>query len=435
MTGDDRLRSELEALERAAPAGGLPVVEAVRPRPWGRVGLIGGTVVAAVALTSFAIGLNLPLEVGSPPASANPTAPTATNNPPAVAETRVGDFILTISSPRSAWTTEESIEVSASLSYVGDEPDMTIGEGAPPISFTVRSATGQGVAVGTGQFRPCFRYPVSRDRPLVATLTKDRIVVEEGVPAASPFGQEFSENSRLQLDPGTWEFTATTTFAERTCGDDFRLEVSIVIEVGDAQTSSSPLPTPSVAPSESPVARDVCRDSNFDPIGHLVTRDDLERDLERLAAAVQDEPTYAGMYISDEKGPWSGLEAVLRTTSCNVEGLIPELHHPERLRIELVDRSFDDLRLIHTEIRSAKRDLAASGEEIAMFGLDTLANAVRVSYLKGSAAADIVEAGGVPPAFAAAVGTDGVVFAVIDQLFITLPVPGSPLPSVSEMPR
>ena len=99
MTGDDRLRTELGALERAAPTGDVPVVEAARPRPWGRIGLIGATVVAAAAVTSLAFGLGGSLDVGSRSSSPNPSGPPP--NPPAAAETRVGDFILTISSPKT----------------------------------------------------------------------------------------------------------------------------------------------------------------------------------------------------------------------------------------------------------------------------------------------------------------------------------------------
>jgi hypothetical protein len=524
MTGEDRLRSELEALEGAVPTDPLPVAEAARARPWRRIGLVGGTVVAAVALTSVALGLGRPLGIGSRSTLPSPGGPTAHANPPAVAETRVGDFILTISSPKTMWTNEESIEVSAALTYVGFQPNMTIGQGIPPLGFTLQAASGEGPTLMGLQMQPCLQYDVSADEPLVEVYRKGVPFAADGRPvdAVPPFGHEFLNEPELRLPPGEWMFTAGTTFDERGCGDDYRLEVSIVLEVTEnssptAQPVASPTQTPpacaaalasgildvhegrevlispdfdapvrivwqfpvqyarslylmilngdgnviategdyltlgggfsandtefhaceiiSSEPAASPVARVVCRDSDFDPIGNLVTRDELSRDLERIAVAVQDEVTYAGMYISDEKGPWSGLEAVLLTTSCDIESMIPQLDHPDRLRIELVERSFDDLRIIHSAIGRARSGLAEAGEEIVMFGLDTMANAVRVTYLKGTVPADIVEAGGVPPAFAAQFGTDGIVFEVIDQLPITLPVPGLPLPSASEILR
>jgi hypothetical protein len=248
MTGDDRIRDELESLERAVPTDPLPVAEAAPARPWRRIGLMGATVVAAIAVTSLAFGLGRSLDIGSQSSSPDPSEPSA--NPPAVAETRVGDFILIISSPKTVWTSEETIEVSAALTYAGEALDMTIGEGAPPIGFTIRSAGGQGAVVGTGHFRPCIQYPVSRDNPLIAALTKDGILVEEAIPVASPFGQTFSADPDLQLEPGEWEFTASTTFAERTCGDDYQLEVSITLQVV-APSSPSPPPSTDATPNPS----------------------------------------------------------------------------------------------------------------------------------------------------------------------------------------
>jgi hypothetical protein len=435
MTGDDRLRVELDALERAAPTGGLPATESARARPWGRIGLVSATAVAAIVLTSLAFGLGRSLDVGSRSSSPDPSEPPA--NAPAVAETRVGNFILTISSPKTIWTTEEVVEVTAELRYVGGEQDMTIRQANPPIGFTLGAASGEGPTLVSIHEHTCLHYAVSASDPLVQAYRKGGPISEDGIPLdeAPPFDRAFLDDPELRLPVGEWRFTALTSFNERACGSDYQLEAAIVLEVTDAPASDPPAPSPSIAPSDSPVAGEVCRDSNFDPIGHLVTRDDLERDLERIAAAVQDEATYAGMYISDDKGPWSGLEAVLRTTSCDIESLLPELDHADRLRIELVERSFDDLRVVHSAIGRARRDLAAAGEEIVGFGLDTMANAVRVTYLKGTMPADIVGAGGVPPAFAAQFGTDGIVFEVIDQLPQARVVPGVPLSSASAIPQ
>lgn len=113
MTSDDRLRAELQALERSAPTGAARASMPSRGPWWTRAGLIGATMIAAVALTSLVVGLGGSLQIGR----ASPSA-----NPPTMAETRVGDFILTISSPKTVWTTDEAIEVSASLKYVGEAP-------------------------------------------------------------------------------------------------------------------------------------------------------------------------------------------------------------------------------------------------------------------------------------------------------------------------
>jgi hypothetical protein len=242
MTGDDRLRAELDALEHSAPTGDLPVDEAARPRPWGRIGLVGATVVAAVALTSLAFGLGRSLDVGSRSSSPDPSGPPA--NTPAVAETRVGDFILSISSPKSVWTTEESIDVTAALTYVGLQPNMTIGQGIPPLGFTLRNAAGDGPTLMGIQQQPCLQYEVSADEPLVEIYRKGVPIAADGRPvdSAPPFDPEFLNDPQLRLPPGDWQFTAGTSFDERGCGDDYQLDVSIILRVVEP---SSPLPVPS----------------------------------------------------------------------------------------------------------------------------------------------------------------------------------------------
>lgn len=261
MTDDDRLRAELEALERAAPISDLPIIEAARPRPLGRIGLVGATVVAAIALTSFAFGLGRSLDVGSRSSSPDPSGPPA--NPPAVAETRVGDFILTISSPKTMWTTEESIEVSAALTYVGSEPSMTIGQGVPPLGFALRNASGEGPTLTGMQEQPCLMYQVSADEPLIEDYQKGVPIAADGRPvdAAPPFDREFLDDAALRLPAGEWAFTAMTSFDERDCGDDYQLDVSIILRViepssATQQPSTDTTPVPSnPEPSSTPEMR------------------------------------------------------------------------------------------------------------------------------------------------------------------------------------
>ena len=250
MKGDDRLRTELEALERAAPTGQLPETVSSTARTWRRIGLIGATGVAAVALTALAFGLGRSLDIGSRSSSPDPSEPPA--NPPAVAETRVGDFILTISSPKTVWTTEESIEVTAALTYVGLQTNMTIGQGIPPVGFTLRSASGDGPTLIGMQLQPCLQYDVSANQPLVEVYRKGVPITADGRPvdAAPPFDQEFLNDPQLRLPIGEWEFTALTDFAERGCGDDYQLGVSITLQV-IAPSSPSPVPSADSTPQSS----------------------------------------------------------------------------------------------------------------------------------------------------------------------------------------
>lgn len=235
MTGDDRLRAELEALERAAPSSELPVVEAARPRPWGRIGLLGATVVAAIAVTSLAFGFGRSLDAGSRSSSPSASGPPA--NPPAVAETRVGDFILTISSPKTLWTTAEAVDVSASLTYAGSDSAVQIGAGVHPVVFIVKNV-GSGETVLSGaQFAICLNHELVRGEPLRQPFVKAGEVAPTGA-----FDEKFFGDPVLRMPPGEWEFTAS---ASLNCDSESRLEVSIILQVAPP---SSPIPSTDAAP-------------------------------------------------------------------------------------------------------------------------------------------------------------------------------------------
>lgn len=257
MTGDDRLRAELEALERAVPTAAAPTSASPRGPRWIRAGLIGATAIAAIGLTSWAVGVSGSLQIGR----ASPSA-----NAPVSAETRDGDFILSISSPKTVWTANEAIEVSASLRYVGEEPDMSIGQGIPPIGFELAAASGKGPALIGIQQQPCVQYPVSADAPIVEAYRKGVPLTEDGLPVdeVAPFDRAFREDPELRLPPGEWEFTASTDFTERGCGDKYSLRASIVVRVmrpeasteTAAPTESQPvaMPSPTPSPTASPRA-------------------------------------------------------------------------------------------------------------------------------------------------------------------------------------
>ena len=246
---DDRLRAELQALERSAPSNAAPARVTLQP-VWTRSVLISATVVAAVAVTWFAFALSGSFHVGRPSPSANP---------PAIGEMRVGDFVLTISSPKSVWTTEEAIEVGASLKYVGVEPNMTISQGKPPIGFTLAAASGDGPTLVGNQLQSCVKYPLSAAEPILEAFSKGAPVNEDGIPvdAIAPFDQAFRDDPELHLPAGEWKFTALTRFDERGCGDDHVLQVSIVLQVVPNEAMASPSPSAAPRTSVSPLASDI----------------------------------------------------------------------------------------------------------------------------------------------------------------------------------
>lgn len=127
---------------------------------------------------------------------------------------------------------------------------MTIGEGIPPIGFELAAASHDGPTLVGVQQQPCVQYPVSANAPIVESFRKGVPMTEAGLPvnAVPPFDQAFREEPDLHLPPGEWEFTASKGFAERGCGDDFALQVSIVVRVVSSSESSNESAVPSAEP-------------------------------------------------------------------------------------------------------------------------------------------------------------------------------------------
>jgi hypothetical protein len=243
-----RLQRRLAATESRIPAASsTPDSPAVRKR-WLTPVLIAGSAIAVL----FTIVAVLPL-LGSlrslPLGGASPSP-----NQPALVETRVGDFVLTVSSPRTEWTTNEAVEVSASLAYVGDEASMTIGQGIPPILFTLAKASGEGPTLGGWQLQPCKEYVVSATEPIVVVYTKGTAIAEGGslVEEAPPFDRAVLDDPDLHLPPGEWEFTAATSFDERGCKNHYELTAAIVLRVVAPSSDSSPASIASQTPSTEP---------------------------------------------------------------------------------------------------------------------------------------------------------------------------------------
>src|SRR5688500_10600170 len=227
MTGDDRLRSELEALERAAPTEAAPTRElSAAGARWLRPALVGVTAVSAIVAALLLTG-QLPNRISG----------ASTPSPSAVAgveaQARNGDLILTLSSPKSVWTTEEAIDIVATLSYVGDQDQLDLRGGGGPIVFSLRQLSGGSATLGGGQDLPCLSYPIRHGTPLMLPFEKS------GTVEAAPFDRAFFEEPRLLLPPGRWQVGAWLQYGIGEC-DDLELEVMIEIEVLDR----GPVPVP-----------------------------------------------------------------------------------------------------------------------------------------------------------------------------------------------
>jgi hypothetical protein len=158
------------------------------------------------------------------------------------AQARNGDLILTLSSPKSVWTTEEAIEIVATLRYVGDQDQLDLRGGGGPIQFSLWQLEGGDAVLGGGQSEPCRQYPVGPHSPLVFPFAKFGVVDDE-----PPFDRAFFDEPRLLLPPGRWEARAWLQYGIGEC-DDLNLEVTIEIDV--VERGPSPVPTDEPLPSD-----------------------------------------------------------------------------------------------------------------------------------------------------------------------------------------
>jgi hypothetical protein len=179
----------------------------------------------------------------------------------------------------------------------------------------------------------------------------------------------------------------------------------------------------------------LCRDSVMDRIDGYVTQYDLEDELYAVESAVGSRPEFGGIYLSDEKGARSGLEIVLLTTSCAIEDRLPEIEHSERIRIVLVERTYEQLKDLQDAISEAKLEGDPATAGVSGISLNVTENVVEVRFLDDTPPGRLVAAGGRPAAFADAFGTEGIRFSVISREDLPVLMPAPALPSAtSEAP-
>jgi hypothetical protein len=238
---DRSLRDRISAAEArvrvssTAPAGGTA---APGPSRWLRPALVLATAAVAVVLAVVVIGQLPDRTIGD--ATPSPSAWEGVS-----ASVRNGDFVLTLSSPRSMWSTKDAIEITATLTYDGHEPEVEIGGGSGPVVFSLVQLEGGDAVLGGGQDLPCLRYQLEPEAPLVWPFQKAGGIADE-----PPFDLAFFQDPELHLPPGRWEVRAALHYGDAECGDPQQLEVSIVLDVLEAAGS----PGPSAVATEPPVS-------------------------------------------------------------------------------------------------------------------------------------------------------------------------------------
>jgi hypothetical protein len=241
---DVELQRRLAASESRIPASLPPLNSPPARSRWAAPLLIAGTALAAVAIAVVALQPILERRAGS----ATPTPDAGVT-----AEARSGDLVLTLSSPRSVWTTGDAIEIVATISLAGVAEQVDLRGGSGPIVFRLRQLSGGDATAGGGQDLPCITYPISRDTPLVVPFQK------AGSSEDPFFDQTWLLDPVLRLPIGRWEAHAQFRGHVGGCSDETKgtepieLGAAIEIEVIAAGSSEEPSvtasPTPSIEPT------------------------------------------------------------------------------------------------------------------------------------------------------------------------------------------
>jgi hypothetical protein len=174
-------------------------------------------------------------------------------NGPVSATAREGDFELTIRSDRARYDAGEPIGVSATLTYLGQGGQITLGH----------ETGGEGRPIAFGVVEPVFpgyhlSGGVSRLGCQQTTIASRESIDEAFRKAGGGYGGDSSQFLAYMQDPvfwlseGTWHPYALVSFMTEPgpgdCGTDVSLRVEIEIEVGPRPPDASSVPSTTNGP-------------------------------------------------------------------------------------------------------------------------------------------------------------------------------------------
>ena len=220
--------------------------------------VITATAMAVTAAVVFAGSLLLsgPVErpttppIGASPAPATESPAPATESPsPLVGTETVTDdvFELTIATPRTTWSADEPIEVGATLTYIGDQPEMTvIGAGSGIVGFGIEQLDGP-VDMDPGWRLSAREYDFAQGDRIEVPFTKSGGFDPDG--PMGDFWRAWFDDPELRLPAGSYRLFAVARYdlPALTPGVEVETGVELRIEIVD---DASSLPT--ITPNESP---------------------------------------------------------------------------------------------------------------------------------------------------------------------------------------
>jgi hypothetical protein len=157
------------------------------------------------------------------------------------------EFELTISSPKSTWTVDEPIEVSATFTYVGDKRRSTVyATGGGPVGFWFEQLDGPLTNADrrVGDLL-CGSHTYVRGEPEVLPFGKSGRYDPNSEDPDRVFWRTWLQDPELHFPIGTYRIAASANYGSSEC-DETQLGVAITIEVVEAADTT---PEASIAPS------------------------------------------------------------------------------------------------------------------------------------------------------------------------------------------
>jgi hypothetical protein len=241
---ETELEQRLTRLSEAVPVDPARHLDQVVPAPlrgptWVQRRTGFGAAVPALAVLAVAALLAGALKVGpsSPAATGSgsqtpPVAESLDSEPAPVATDRDGDFELTLRAGKARYTSDEPIDVSASLTYLGSLASIEIDhDSGGPILFGIREKVFGQIDVTPVSLLMCRRTTLDRNLPLQVSFKKSG-----GFSGDSPDAKRFKAwilDPAFHLPVGTWHLYASAQSPCMGPGPQFSTSAEIVIVVSD----------------------------------------------------------------------------------------------------------------------------------------------------------------------------------------------------------
>ena len=191
-----------------------------------------------VALVVVVIGVTL-LEAGNLPGATS--SPSAAPSGEVVSTTQSGDFELTVRATKGRYVAGEPIEISAMLTYLGQEATVRIAHGnGSPMSFGIVEPV-NGLTLSPSWRASCEQSELTRGVPLDKAFAKSGGFSGDDPRAAE--WERFYAEPALMLPVGTWHPYVSAQFSSGSCsanGMGLRAEIEIEVVPGSAEASAQP---------------------------------------------------------------------------------------------------------------------------------------------------------------------------------------------------